>query len=315
MVKQADLAVLALTSRIVPSQVKPMSAGEFWRLSRGGSIAGLVTMRPEEVASTFGVSRAEANRIASLLDRRTALALAVEQLDHTGTWTITAAGDAYPRRLVQRLGDGAPAVLHGVGDASLLVTDGIGVLGSRDFDDSAADVTRQVAGAVVELGVSLVSGGARGIDQISMNTAFGLGGTVVGVLADSLESAIAKPSTRQGVTRGGICLATPYAPTAGFSPASAMGRNKIVYALSKTVVVVRCDLESGGAWAGASEALSRGYADVASWVGRGSASGNERLVELGARPITSLDDLASVLAAPARPVVAPQQADQLSLPL
>jgi predicted Rossmann fold nucleotide-binding protein DprA/Smf involved in DNA uptake len=315
MVNQADLAVLALTSRIVPSQVKPMSAAEFWRLSRGGSIAGLVTMGPGEAASAFGISRDEADRIASLLERRTALALAVEQLEHTGTWTITAAGDAYPRRLPQRLGDAAPAVLHGVGDAAFLLTDGVGIVGSREIDEDSAEVIRQVAGAVVEHGVSLVSGAARGVDQIAMNTAFGLGGSVVGVLADSLERAIAKPSTRQGVTRGGICLVTPYAPTADFSPASAMGRNKIVYALSKTVVVVRSNLEAGGTWSGASEALSRGYADVASWVGPGSADGNQRLVELGARPITTLDDLASVLAAPARRVVASQSADQLSLPL
>jgi predicted Rossmann fold nucleotide-binding protein DprA/Smf involved in DNA uptake len=183
------------------------------------------------------------------------------------------------------------------------------------MDDEAAEVTRQVAAAVADGGCSVVTGGAQGVDQLAMNTAFGVGGPVVGVLADSLERAIAKPSTRQGLSRGGICLATPYAPTAGFTPASAMGRNKIVYALSKTVIVVRSDLETGGTWSGAAEALSRGYANVASWVGPGSAAGNQRLVELGARPMTTLDELAPILAAPARPVVVSQSADQLSLPL
>jgi predicted Rossmann fold nucleotide-binding protein DprA/Smf involved in DNA uptake len=314
-VNQADLVVLALTSRIVTSPAKPLSAGEFWRLCRGGSIADLVSIAPAELASTFGLSNDEAGRVEALLERRTALALAVEQLEHKGTWTITSAAEGYPRRIVDRLNDEAPAVLHGVGDAALLPTEAIGIVGSRDIDDDAADVTRRVAAAVAEGGYSVVTGGAQGVDQLAMNTAFGIGGPVVGVLADSLERAIAKPSTRQGVSRGGICLVTPYAPAAGFTPASAMGRNKIVYALSKTVVVVRSNLESGGTWSGATEALNRGYANVASWVGPGSASGNQRLVELGAQPIAALDDLASILAAPERPAVASQPADQLSLPL
>jgi predicted Rossmann fold nucleotide-binding protein DprA/Smf involved in DNA uptake len=313
-VTQADLAVLALTSRIVPSQAKPMSAKEFWSLSRGGSIADLVGMPPATIASTYGVPRAEADRIASLLERRTALALAVEQLEHTGTWTITA-GDAYPARLLQRLGDSAPAVLHGVGDRKVLEKDGVGIVGSRDVDDDAADVARLVAEAVAGLGMTLVSRAARGVDQIAMNTVFGLGGSVLGVVADSLDRSIAKPSTRQAVMRGGVCLITPYAPAADFTPALAMGRNKIVYALSRTVVVVRSSAESGGTWSGASEALSRGYADVVSWVGRGSAEGNHRLVELGARPVASLDEIEPVLAAPGKSSRPPPHADQLSLPL
>jgi predicted Rossmann fold nucleotide-binding protein DprA/Smf involved in DNA uptake len=314
MVNQADLVVLALTSRIVASQAKPMSAGEFWRLARGGSVTDLVGMAPDAVASTFGVPHAEADRIAALLERRTALAFAIEQLDHLGTWTVTAAGDAYPQRLAQRLRDAAPAVLHGVGDRALLNAEGIGIVGSRDVDDDAGDVTSAVAEAVVRHGATLISGAARGIDQIAMNTAFGIGGSVVGVVADSLERAIAKPSTRQAVTRGRVCLVTPYAPTAGLTTAAAMGRNKIVYALSQTVVVVRSNAESGGTWSGASEALRHGYSDVVSWVGKGSADGNQRLVDLGARPIASLDEVDIALAKPGEAAQPAQGADQLSLP-
>ena len=314
MVSQADLAVLALTSRIVPSSAKPMSAAEFWRLSRDGSIASLVGMAPDAIASTFGVPRDVADRIAALLDRRTAVALAVEQLEHTGTWTL-AAGEAYPSRLHARLGDAAPAVLYGVGDRALLDQDGVGVVGSRDVDDDAADVARLVAEAVARRGRVVVSGGARGVDEVAMSTAVGIGSAVVGVIADSLDRAIAKPSTRQSVVRGGLCLLTPYAPTAAFTTAAAMARNKIVYALSSAVVVVRSDAESGGTWAGAAEALTHGYGNVAAWVGTGSTEGNRRLVQLGARPVASLDDIEVVLALPGRSGPSAEPADQLSFPL
>lgn len=59
--------------------------------------------------------------------------------------------------------------------------------------------------------------------------------------------------------------------------ASAMGRNKVIYALSKATLVVASDEDSGGTWSGATEALKRGIAPVITWVGEGSGPGNEPL--------------------------------------
>ena len=60
-------------------------------------------------------------------------------------------------------------------------------------------------------------------------------------------------------------------------------------------LVVACDLERGGTWEGAVQALRRGYGSVAAWVGPGAGPGNERLVELGA---IAVDDVAAVLQTP-----------------
>jgi predicted Rossmann fold nucleotide-binding protein DprA/Smf involved in DNA uptake len=69
-----------------------------------------------------------------------------------------------------------------------------------------------------------------------------------------------------------------------------MGRNKIVYALSMVTVVVSCDEGKGGTWQGATEAMSRSFGHVATWMGDGAGSGNRALVKLGAVPIHSLED-------------------------
>lgn len=60
-----------------------------------------------------------------------------------------------------------------------------------------------------------------------------------------------------------ITLAVP------FSVGNAMGRNKIIYGLSRCTIVVATDDGTGGTWAGATEALKNHYGRVASWTGAG----------------------------------------------
>lgn len=296
MLGQSDLVILALTSRIVPSEVPPLTARDFWPLVRAVEDLQWLQGRPgSEIAEHLSITGELADRVARLLDRGAAIALALEQLENKGVWTATPAGEAYPARLWQRLGDAAPPYLHGVGDGQLLHEPGIGVVGSRDIGADSAEVAREVARRSVLHQLPLVSGAARGVDQHAMNEAFDRGGQVAGVLADSLERTVAKPSTRQGIASGHICLATPYTPHAPFSAANAMGRNKIIYALSRCVVVVRSDEGRGGTWAGATEALRRGFSTVVSWTGTGASDGNRALVERGARECATLGDLDAFL--------------------
>jgi predicted Rossmann fold nucleotide-binding protein DprA/Smf involved in DNA uptake len=96
------------------------------------------------------------------------------------------------------------------------------------------------------------------------------------------------------VADGQVCLVTPYSPAAPFSVGNAMGRNKIIYGLSRCTVVVTSDHQTGGTWAGATEAVKNHYGRVVSWTGAGSGAGNSDLVKRGAvelSDVTHLDDL------------------------
>jgi predicted Rossmann fold nucleotide-binding protein DprA/Smf involved in DNA uptake len=70
-----------------------------------------------------------------------------------------------------------------------------------------------------------------------------------------------------------------------------MGRNKLIYALSRLTFVVASDKDKGGTWAGATEALDRGYAPVAVWASEGASEGNAALLKRGATPISAIDEL------------------------
>jgi len=308
-VTSPTLTTLALTTRMVPSEIKPLSSREFWPLLRRVALSQLAGMNATDVAREASIPIAESERLLGLLDRSTAVALAMERLEQAGVWTATPDDEAYPRRLIDRLGDSAPPVLHGVGDPSAMHADAIGIVGSRNVSPEGAHVARRAAELAVSAGLVVVSGAARGVDQQAMAAAFEVRGTVLGVLADALMRTIRQPEMRAAVHDGLVALVTPYAPETGFSAANAMGRNKLIYALARKTLVVSTDEGRGGTWAGATEAIRARNGDVVVWCGAGKGPGNVALVSLGAAPIEDL----TTLTEPPSPGKPRPVADQLTM--
>jgi len=145
---------------------------------------------------------------------------------------MSALDDQFPPRLRQRLAAACPPFLLVAGPLEWLGRPGLGVVGSRDADDDALTAARESAALTVRHGWPVVSGLARGVDQVAMASALDAGGVVVGVPADGLLRASRNPEMRRRVHDGELCVVSPYAPDAPFRPGSAMGRNKLVYALS-----------------------------------------------------------------------------------
>ncbi len=199
----------------------------------------------------------EENRLQRLLGRGFLLSQVIERWQARAIWVVSRADADYPRRLKVRLREDAPAVLYGCGDISLLETGGLAVVGSRHVDDSLIEYTMAVGRVAARAGRTLVSGGAKGIDQAAMRGALEAGGKVSGVLADSLEKTAMNREHRNLLIDGQLVLISPYDPSAGFNVGHAMQRNKLIYALADASLVVSSDLNKGGTWAGATEQLDK----------------------------------------------------------
>jgi DNA processing protein len=258
-------AILLLTAPLIAgrSATSPdlLSAGEYKRLAR--HLRG-IQRQPADLLSTDAaeVMRAcqpviDENRLQRLLGRGFLLSQVIELWQARAIWVVSRADAEYPRRLKVRLREDAPAVLYGCGDMLLLENGGLAVVGSRHVDDALIDYSMSVGQLAARAGRTIVSGGAKGIDQAAMHGALGARGTVCGVLADSLEKTIMNREHRNLLLDGQLVLFSPYDPSAGFNVGHAMQRNKLIYALADASLVVSSDLNKGGTWAGAFEQLDK----------------------------------------------------------
>lgn len=281
-------AVLLLTShfsKLTQDAAKPLTPTEWgrfaaWLKERELSPAQLLEGNVTDMLSTWHDSKIPLNRVEALLGRGYALALAMEKWQRAGIWVLTRSDVDYPRRLKRRLRNDAPPFLFGVGNSRLLNSGGVAVVGSRHVDDENLQYADALGAKAAMTGVSVVSGGAKGVDEAAMSGALTVGGTVIGVLADSLLRAATAQKWRKGLLNNDLVLVSPFYPEAGFNTGNAMARNKYVYCLSDAAVVVHSG-RNGGTWNGALENLKKNWVPV--WVKptEDVEAGNEAIVKQG----------------------------------
>jgi len=249
-------------------------------------------------------------RLEQLLERSFLLGPVVESWQARSIWVTSRADAQYPEALRVKLGERAPGLLYGCGDQNLLDTGGLAVVGSRNADPEAMSFAGSIGAQAASSGITIVSGGARGIDQMAMLSATTAGGNVVGVLADGLDSATINRDNRPSLMEGNLCLISPYDPKAGFNVGHAMQRNKVIYALAQAGLVVSTDLGKGGTWSGAKEQLDRfHFGPVYVRDVQGTSSGLDALQTKGAlvwpNPHNQ-DEFRELFQRPTQPQLSPQ---------
>lgn len=281
-------AVILLTVPFGKTEVKPLSVKEWGRFAiwlKGHQLepSRLLKGEPRSLLSSWSDRTVTLQRIERLLDRGGALGFALEKWQRAGLWIVTRSEPDYPERWKRKLGLSCPPVLFGCGNRALLNKRGLAVVGSRDSEESDLEFAANLGRAAVAQGLSVISGGARGVDESAMLAALESHGTAIGVLADSLLRAATSRKYRKYLREANLVLLSPFNPEAGFSVGNAMVRNKYIYCLSEAAVVVNCTPEKGGTWNGAMENLKNDWVPL--WVQRKEerGSGNATLVRMGAR--------------------------------
>ena len=261
---QDSQAILLLTAPLMTGRMEPsadlLTPGEYVHLAVflhevQKSPGDLLTADADSLLKQCqGV--VDGDRLRKLLGRGFLLSQAVERWQARAIWVITSADASYPQRFRERLKDNAPTILYGCGDATILATGGLAVVGSRNAIPALRTYAEYIGQLAAHAQQTIVSGGARGIDQAAMHGALEAGGTVVGILADSLERAALNREYRSPLMEGQLVLVSPYDPMAEFNVGNAMQRNKLIYALADAALVVSYDDQKGGTWAGAAEQLT-----------------------------------------------------------
>jgi len=293
---QAVLLLTAHFSKARPEDVKPLTPTEWGRFAlwlkdedKGPEVLLRGDLR--DTLSKWTDRQVTEDRVTRLLDRGSALAFAMEKWQRSGLWVLARSDSAYPKNLKIRLKTASPPILFGCGNANILNQKGIAVVGSRNASHRDLDYASKLGASAANAGFSIVSGGAKGIDEAAMLGALQADGTAVGILADSLLRASSSQKYREHLSNKNLVLVSSYYPEAGFNAGNAMGRNKYIYCLADAAVVVHSG-RKGGTWNGALETLKKGWIPV--WVKptQDDSAGNAEIVQQGAT--WAPEDVASI---------------------
>ncbi|NLB10890.1 DNA-processing protein DprA [bacterium] len=222
-------------------------------------------------------------RLLQLLGRGGSMGFAIEKWDQQGIWVISRASEFYPRSIKKQLSDQHPPILYGLGNKQLLNQVGIGFVGSRPISEDDTLFTVKKVQQAVDAGYTLISGGAKGIDQTSMRAALEYGGQSVGILSDGVLVNSNRRELSRYLRDQSLALVSPFYPEAGFSVGNAMARNKYIYTMSQAVVVVKSDKNKGGTWGGAIENLKKAWVPLL--VRDCTQEGNQALIQEGGIPL------------------------------
>lgn len=233
------------------------------------------------------------------------------RLKKAGVQVMTWEDPDYPRRLRQIYNP--PPVLYVLG--SLLPQDewAVAVVGTRRPTDYGKEAARVLAGDLARQGITVVSGLALGIDGIAHQAALEAGGRTIAVLGSGfryLYPARHRDLARRIVKEG--ALITEYALDVRPEASNFPPRNRIISGLSMGVVVVEAG-ERSGALITAEFAAEQGREvfAVPGPIFNRPSKGTNRLIQEGAKPVTSVRDILEELDIT---MAAEQQEARLSIP-
>lgn len=196
----------------------------------------------------------------------------------------------YPAGWRRSLGAGAPPAVWSVGVGAAGVPaenrlEGVtAVVGGRTVSGRHLDWATAVGRAVAESGQRLVSGRAVGVDQRGMSGFAAAGGSGgLEILPHGLGRVMGgEPFIRreEECNEDSPELLSVAGWGDGFSTASAMERNALIYALADRAVVIGPRWRQGGTWHGAVDALRRRLCRV--YVAMDGSDAVRALVALGA---------------------------------
>ena len=269
-----------------------------------GSVRAACGASPRELQRIPGIGAGKARSIADALkDAPHRAERELERASSMGVRILGLSDAQYPRILAET--PHAPLVLFVMGRADLnSMARAVGMVGSRRATEYGLVQARKFAGSLAGRGLTIVSGGARGIDTASHASAMEAGGTTIVVQGCGLghvyppENAELYARIAQS-GRGAIVSELPFdtPPEARNFPA----RNRIISGLSLGVLVIEAPRGSG-ALITARHALDDHGREVMAVPGRIDSSASEGangLIKRGeAAMVTSPDDVAQILATP-----------------
>ncbi len=253
------------------------------RARRSGlSLAEFMSLPEDALRERLSARPPIAVDLGSVGDPARAGRACAERMRRAGGDALLAHRSGSPESLLEWLGPDCPPVLFVAGNVGLLGRPCAAMVGSRRPSRVATAAARRLAESLADAGLTVVSGGARGIDTVAHVAAARFGALAL-CPALGIERLFAGGFDAWGAPEGNWCVVGQFPPRARWRAAQALMRNRTIAALSE-IVVAFDPRDTGGTWHTCNHALRMGKPlFVVSSARRGAkARGLRRLVRRGA---------------------------------
>lgn len=201
--------------------------------------------------------------------------------------------ESYPKML-KEIGDRPPVIYVKVRDLGVLGRKAVAVVGTRKVTSYGRQVTEMITEGLVNSGLVIVSGLARGVDRIAHETAINNNGLTIAVLGCGLDL-IYPPEHKDLADRivesgGAIISEFPLGMQA--VPGNFPARNRIISGLSQGVVVTEAAEDSGSLiTASCAAEQGREVFAVPGPITSPLSKGTSELIKKGAKLVSGVEDI------------------------
>lgn len=215
--------------------------------------------------------------------------------------TINIENKNYPKLL--KLIPDAPKILYFKGNLDVEEKPAFAVVGTRRYSDYGKQATLEIVGDLVNAGLVIVSGMAKGIDTFAHKACLERKGRTVAVLGSGIDEKSIYPKenlklARKIIEAGGTVI-SEFSPGTTAFPHNFPKRNRIISGLSLGVLVVEAKKRSG-ALITANYAFSqkRKVFSVPGNIRSLNSQGPHNLIKKGAKLIENVNDILKELNLP-----------------
>lgn len=193
----------------------------------------------------------------------------------------------YPEKIKLFMKKNAPQKLYVYGNLDLLNHYSIGFCGSRKASKKGLDTAQDCAEQASEHNISVISGNALGVDCEAHFHSLKSGGSTILVLPEGINHFKIKKTLQSVWDWDRVLVISQFNPDDIWTVYRAMGRNKLIIALSNIMIVIEASIKGGTMNAGLETLKYSIPLFVAEYENMiNVAQGNKLLLEKGALRLT-----------------------------
>lgn len=198
--------------------------------------------------------------------------------------------DYYPNQLRKIINP--PKVLYVLGDETILNNQCLSIIGSRNCTEYGAEMATYFARELAKIGITIVSGMAKGIDSCAHLGAIESQGKTIAVLGSGFKHIYPSKIVYKKILDNGGAVITEYEENVEIFSQGFRDRNRIVAGLSIGTLVIEAKEFSGtGITAEYVKKYGRELFCIPHLIGDKSGIGTNRLLKNGAKLVTRKEDI------------------------